>query len=80
MRFTIDGIRTILTDDLAIHLVNENIEVVDGGGRRFVVLATNAYRRTDAGWRIVLHHASPTPEPSAADVDAGSGGDRRSLH
>jgi len=33
----------------------------------FTVLATNAYRRTDSGWRLVLHHASPSPRPAEED-------------
>jgi ketosteroid isomerase-like protein len=28
-------------------------------GRRHTVIATNAYRFTATGWRMVLHHASP---------------------
>lgn len=45
-------------------LINENSEAAP-----VTVLATNAYRRTEAGWRIVLHHASPAPRP---EEDAAS--------
>jgi hypothetical protein len=27
--------------------------------------ATNIYRLTDTGWRMVLHHASPATPPAA---------------
>jgi hypothetical protein len=30
------------------------------------MLATNIYLRTDLGWRMVAHHASPAPAASAA--------------
>ena len=34
-------------------------------GERFeqqgTVVATNAYRRTGHGWKMVIHHASPDP-------------------
>jgi len=30
--------------------------------RRGAIAATNIYQRTAAGWRMVLHHASPVPE------------------
>jgi ketosteroid isomerase-like protein len=48
-------------DTLRIHLLEENIRVP---GTTFVappVLATNVYRRTAEGWRMVLHHASVAP-------------------
>jgi len=48
------------TADLALHLVEEQIgprgaDAETGLNR---ILATNVYRRTTAGWRMVLHHAS----------------------
>jgi uncharacterized protein (TIGR02246 family) len=30
------------------------------------VCATNVYELTDGGWRMVLHHATPMPEPEPA--------------
>ena len=33
------------------------------------VLATNAYQKTESGWRIILHHASPGFGPSAGETD-----------
>lgn len=32
-----------------------------------VVLATNIYCATDEGWRMITHHASPSPGPDAPE-------------
>src|SRR5258706_15610786 len=47
-------------------------EVITVGGERLAnspIVATNGYLRTAAGWRMVVHHASPAPGP-AEDVPA----------
>ena len=49
---------------VAVHSVHEVITVV---GERLAsppIVATNVYLRTAAGWRMVVHHASPAPGPS----------------
>lgn len=50
----------VATSDLAVHVVEEHISPRDGTLAAAIVLATNVYRRTDAGWLIVEHHASAT--------------------
>lgn len=62
MRLEISERHVVAVDSLAIHYVNEHIHVGDDDGPRFTVMATNVYRRTEHGWRMILHHASPTPE------------------
>jgi hypothetical protein len=47
--------------ELAVHVVHERIQV---GDDESLVIATNAYRLTSAGWRMILHHASPLPRPA----------------
>ena len=43
----------------------ENISVEESDGvKTMVVLATNVYRRSNDGWRMILHHASPAPADS----------------
>ncbi len=54
--------RRIDGDTIAIHYVNENIYLANEQEPQFTIHATNVYRRTNRGWRIILHHASPTPE------------------
>ena len=76
MRFRIHELNIIRNDDLSIHFVNENIHVGDADEPNFTILATNIYRRTADGWRIILHHASPTPEALANIENAEQDEDR----
>ena len=52
---------------VAVHSVHENITVAGEPRARPPVLATNVYLRTTAGWRMVVHHASPAPGATAPD-------------
>ena len=56
---------------LAVHSVFENFTLVETArGQRVEdvrpapVVATNVYLRTAAGWRMIVHHASPAPAPA----------------
>jgi len=56
---------------LAVHSVHENFTLegqAQGDARPLPVVATNVYLRTAAGWRMIVHHASPAPaeKPAAA--------------
>lgn len=62
IRFQFTEQRRIDGDSIAIRYVYENIYLGNGTDPRFTIMATNVYRRTSKGWRIILHHASPTPE------------------
>lgn len=44
--------------DLAVHLVEERIGTAALPAEATRVLATNVYRRTGDGWRMLLHHAT----------------------
>ena len=61
---------------LAVHSVHENF-TIEGQPRSDAqpvpVVATNVYLRTAAGWRMIVHHASPAPAAPApaAARDAG---------
>ena len=51
---------------LAVHSVHENFTLVgqargDAAAQPVPVVATNIYLRTAAGWRMIVHHASPAP-------------------
>jgi ketosteroid isomerase-like protein len=45
---------------LAVHTLSEYIYLPGDTRPRPAILATNVYRRTEHGWRMVLHHASPS--------------------
>ena len=57
---------------IAVHSVHENF-TVEGDPRPTVpIVATNVYLRTAAGWRMIVHHASPAPaQPQPAPRDTG---------
>ena len=49
---------------LAVHSVHENFTIqgqARGDAQPVPVVATNIYLRTAAGWRMIVHHASPAP-------------------
>jgi ketosteroid isomerase-like protein len=53
---------------IAVHSVHERFGVE--GSPAPAILATNVYLRTAAGWRMIVHHASPLPgQPEAAQRD-----------
>ena len=48
----------------AIHVVEEHVRAANEAPGN-PMHATNVYHLTDSGWRMVLHHASPSPPPAA---------------
>ena len=50
---------------LAVHSVHENVTVEGEAQARPPIVATNVYLRTAAGWRMIVHHASPGAVPPA---------------
>lgn len=60
LQFIVDERQRAEDGELALHIVHEHIRV-GGEMAPAPVLATNAYRRTAHGWRMILHHASPAP-------------------
>jgi len=54
---------------VAVHSVHEVITVAGETRPRPPVIATNVYLRTAAGWRMIVHHASPAPGPAAEPPD-----------
>jgi hypothetical protein len=59
---------------LAVHSVFERFVIPEAKpeAQPVPIVATNVYLRTAAGWRMIVHHASPAPpQPQAAPRDAG---------
>lgn len=66
MLFTVSDERITQDDHLAVHLLREEI-VVDGELVN-IMLTTNIYHYVDGGWRMMLHHSSPEPDPLLDDM------------
>ena len=49
------------------HSAHENITVAGEARPRPPMVATNVYLRTAAGWRMIVHHASPAPGDPAVE-------------
>jgi uncharacterized protein (TIGR02246 family) len=58
---------------LAVHSVHENFAVEGDPRPTAPILATNVYLRTAAGWRMIVHHASPVPVRAEAAPPARKG-------
>jgi hypothetical protein len=51
--------------------VHESVPAVAGQRTPATAVATNVYLRTAAGWRMILHHASPAPgQPEGARTES----------
>lgn len=46
---------------IVVHTVYEHITVGGEARMRAPVVATNIYLRSENGWRLIVHHASPAP-------------------
>ncbi len=60
MHFEISDEQRKETDDIAIHIVTENIYMHGDPKPRPPIVATNIYKLTNQGWKMILHHASPS--------------------
>ncbi len=59
---------------LAVHSVFERFTIpqAPAEAQPAPIVATNVYLRTPAGWRMIVHHASPAPaQPQPASPDTG---------
>jgi ketosteroid isomerase-like protein len=54
--------------NLTVHVVHEHIRIGKDTHHQPPVIATNVYRLTENGWRMVMHHASPTRIENAEKV------------
>jgi uncharacterized protein (TIGR02246 family) len=56
--------RRFLGQSLAVHAVVEILAAAGESESSPPVAATNVYVLTEAGWRMLVHHASPLPGPA----------------
>lgn len=67
LSFRIGEVQVFALDALSVHVVHEHIHVGAHAQSEPPLIATNVYRLIDASWRMVLHHASPTPSPKRGE-------------
>jgi uncharacterized protein (TIGR02246 family) len=56
---------------VVVHSVIEEVSARAQQGPTGQVFATNVYELTDGGWRMVIHHATPTPEAPVREEPPG---------
>jgi ketosteroid isomerase-like protein len=57
---------------LAVHNVVEHVAPPGENAPVTSIFATNVYELTEGGWRMVMHHAAPAPEPRRAEEEPSS--------
>jgi uncharacterized protein (TIGR02246 family) len=65
---------------LSVHSVYEHIAIAGEPRARAPVIATNIFLRTDRGWRMVAHHASPAPAAAAETEPRRAPAPPKTLH
>ena len=65
---------------LSVHSVYEQITVAGEQRPRGPVIATDIYLRTERGWRMVAHHASPAPATAGAEPEPRRAAAPKTLH
>lgn len=76
LRFHLRGQHVFSAMMVAVHSVYEHITVVGEAQAPAPMIATNIFMRTDRGWRMVAHHASPAPAAGSEDSQRG----KKTLH
>ena len=67
-----DRVRRQQWPTAAIHSVLERVQATtDAGPQTGWVIATNVYIKTDLGWRMASHHASPGTETELPEIGEG---------
>ncbi|HEU0200518.1 MAG TPA: nuclear transport factor 2 family protein [Burkholderiaceae bacterium] len=70
LRVRVAARKVVETPTLTMHNLVEEVVVVHEREQQLVhVIATNAYVKTPAGWKMVLHHGSPVAGGQAEDIE-----------
>jgi uncharacterized protein (TIGR02246 family) len=65
---------------LSVHSVYEYVSAAGEQRPRGPVIATNVYLRTERGWRMVAHHASPAPATTSTEPEPRRASAPKTLH
>ena len=68
LRFQLRHQQSLNGMTLVVHSAYEQVSVAGESQARNPVIATNIYMRTERGWRMVVHHASPAPVSPDAEA------------
>ncbi len=80
LRFNLRDIDRQISGKLAVHILHERIQPVSDLGRLAIIATTNAYKRTESGWKMILHHASVSPDTVEKQKEPESEPAVRVLH
>jgi len=80
LRFQLRESQVVQGMMIAVHSVYEHITIAGEPRARNPMIATNVYLRTERGWRMVAHHASPVPTPAAAEAEPRRSAPPKTLH
>ncbi|MDH3413732.1 MAG: nuclear transport factor 2 family protein [Gammaproteobacteria bacterium] len=69
MRFEVTQRRFTRNETLSVHCVTEHITHGPRFQNHSTVIATNVYKKTPFGWRMVVHHASPGSEETEQQTE-----------
>jgi uncharacterized protein (TIGR02246 family) len=78
LRFELRESQVVQGMMLSVHSVYEHITITGETRARSPMIATNIFLRTERGWRLVAHHASPAP--AAAEPEPRRAAPPKTLH
>ena len=78
LRFELRESQVVQGMMLSVHSVYEHITIAGEARARSPMIATNIFLRTERGWRLVAHHASPAP--AAAEPEPRRAAPPKTLH
>jgi ketosteroid isomerase-like protein len=67
LRFQVRQQQVIQAMMVSVHSVYEHITIAGEARARGCMVVTNVYTRTERGWRMIVHHASPAPAPAIGE-------------
>ena len=79
----VDQVHRLQVLNSALHHLVEKVKVAGADGHKHVawVIASNHYVKTEAGWRLACHHASPgSLQPKTAGTAAAASDRANRLH
>lgn len=78
LKFKINQKKVLIENNIALHHVIEAIYVNDE--LQSEIIATNIYLKTNDGWKMVLHHASPELHPNLTKEISEELDDIQTIH